>query len=199
MKTVRVVGRDWKFRALLRAQLLEEGYAALGFETLEEAAAPLGLGAPPAALVFDTTDALPGSFQPPLTALAARLPVVLVAAAGGPPPAVVAAGWGGAAGGAAHRAAALAAPPQLPAVLDGQLPVERRHLDAPGGAGVAGPADGQRAPPLRHRGLRAVRPGAAAFAPRRGHRRPGEPPAVAAGDPRDDAGAGAHPGAVGQL
>jgi len=84
MKTVLVVGRDWKFRALLRAQLLEEGYAALGFETLEEAAAPLGLGAPPAALVFDTTDALPGSFQPQLTALAERLPVVLVAAAGEP-------------------------------------------------------------------------------------------------------------------
>ncbi len=82
MKTVLVVGRDWKFRALLRAQLLEEGYAPLGFETLEEAVAPLGLGAEPAALVFDTTDALPGSFPAQLTALAERLPVVVVAAAG---------------------------------------------------------------------------------------------------------------------
>ena len=82
MKTILVVGREWKFRALLRAQLLEEGYAALGFETLEEAAAQLGLGAEPAALVFDTTNALPGSFKPQLNALAERVPVVVVAAAG---------------------------------------------------------------------------------------------------------------------
>jgi DNA-binding response OmpR family regulator len=81
MKTILVVGREWKFRALLRAQLLEEGYAALGFETLEEAAAQVSQGEPPAALVFDTTDALPGSFQPQLAALAGRLPVVVVAAA----------------------------------------------------------------------------------------------------------------------
>ena len=82
MKTVLVVGRDWKFRALLRAQLLEEGYDALGFETLEEAAAQLVFDRKPAALVFDTTNALPGSFQAQLTALAERLPVLVAAAAG---------------------------------------------------------------------------------------------------------------------
>lgn len=81
MKTVLVVGRDWKFRALLRAQLREEGYDALGFETLEEAAAQLGQGAEPAALIFDTTGALPGSFPARLAELAERLPVLVLAAA----------------------------------------------------------------------------------------------------------------------
>lgn len=81
MKTILVVGRDWKFRALLRAQLREEDFEALGCETLEEAAAHLGPGSPPpAALVFDTTDSDAAEIRPQLTALAARLPVVVVAA-----------------------------------------------------------------------------------------------------------------------
>ncbi len=76
MKTILVVGRDWKFRALLRAQLREEGYDALGFETLKDADTETA-GA--AALVFDTTDALPGDWQPVLQHLAAQLPVVIIA------------------------------------------------------------------------------------------------------------------------
>jgi DNA-binding response OmpR family regulator len=78
MKTVLVVGRDWKFRALLRAQLREEGYDALGFETLREAESE---AAGAAALVFDTTDAQPADWQPALQRLAAQLPVVVVAGA----------------------------------------------------------------------------------------------------------------------
>lgn len=82
MKTILVVGRDWKFRALLRAQLREENFEALGCETLEEAAAHLGPGSPPpAALVFDTTGTDAAETRPQLTALAGRLPVVVVAAA----------------------------------------------------------------------------------------------------------------------
>lgn len=82
MKTVLVVGRDWKFRALLRAQLREENFEALGCETLEEAAAHLVAGSPPpAALVLDTTDADAAAMRTPLLELAAHLPVIVVAAA----------------------------------------------------------------------------------------------------------------------
>jgi len=81
MKTVLVVGRDWKFRALLRAQLREEGYEALGFETLAEAAEEIGRSAPPpAALVFDTA-AAPSAELERLAALAAPVPLLVVAAA----------------------------------------------------------------------------------------------------------------------
>ena len=81
MKTVLVVGRAWKFRALLRAQLREENYDALGFATLEEAADQLAAGSPPAALVFDSTDASPAVVQPQLAELARRLPVLVIAGA----------------------------------------------------------------------------------------------------------------------
>lgn len=78
MKTVLVVGREWKFRALLRAQLREEGYEALAFETLQDIEAEK-VGA--AALVFDTADFKPEEWQPQLTQLAAALPVLIVAGA----------------------------------------------------------------------------------------------------------------------
>ncbi len=76
MKTLLVVGRDWKFRALLRAQLREEGYDALGFETLQDAESE-AIGA--AALIFDTSEASPTDWQPVLQRLAIQLPVVIVA------------------------------------------------------------------------------------------------------------------------
>lgn len=82
MKTILVVGRDWTFRALLRAQLREEGYEALGFATLAEAADALGASPPPAALVFDTADASTAEFEPQLAVLTARLPVLVVVGAG---------------------------------------------------------------------------------------------------------------------
>jgi len=78
MKTMLVVGRDWKFRALLRAQLREEGYEALAFETLQDAEAERA-GA--AALVFDTTDSKPEEWRPLLQSLAASMPVIVVAGA----------------------------------------------------------------------------------------------------------------------
>jgi len=76
MKTILVVGRDWKFRALLRAQLREEGYNALGFETLQHAESEI---TDAAALLFDTTDAPPTDWQPALERLAAALPIIVVA------------------------------------------------------------------------------------------------------------------------
>jgi len=78
MKTILVVGREWKFRALLRAQLREEGYDALGFETLQDAESE-ATGA--AALIFDTSEASPTDWQPVLQRLATQLPVVIVAGA----------------------------------------------------------------------------------------------------------------------
>ena len=78
MKTILVVGRDWKFRALLRAQLREEGYEALAFETLKDAEAERA-GA--AALIFDTADTNLDDGLPALQRLATQLPVVVVAGA----------------------------------------------------------------------------------------------------------------------
>ncbi len=78
MKTILVVGREWRFRALLRAQLREEGYEALAFETLQDAEAER-VGA--AAVVFDTSDTSPSDRLPALQHLAAQLPVVIVAGA----------------------------------------------------------------------------------------------------------------------
>lgn len=80
MKTVLVAGRDWKFRALLRAQLLEEGFDALGFETLDAAADEIA-PAVAAAIVFDTTDA-PAAELAQLPALREKLPFLVVASAG---------------------------------------------------------------------------------------------------------------------
>jgi DNA-binding NtrC family response regulator len=80
MKTVLVVGRDWKFRALLRAQLQEEGFDALGFETLEAAAGEIA-GPTPDAVVFDTTDA-PAAELAQLPTVSRELYLLVVASAG---------------------------------------------------------------------------------------------------------------------
>lgn len=81
MKTIFVVGQEWRFRALLRAQLREEGYRALGLSTLEEAAEALISSPAPALLVFDTAGAAPEEVQQKLPQLAARLAVLVVAGA----------------------------------------------------------------------------------------------------------------------
>ncbi len=52
MKKLLVVGADWKFRALLRAELRERGYDARGYESLAEAEAELASGELPAALLL---------------------------------------------------------------------------------------------------------------------------------------------------
>ena len=81
MKTIFVVGREWRFRTLLRAQLREQGYEARGFETLAEAAAALVSGPAPAAVVFDTTDSDPAETATHLRQWAGRLSVVIIAGA----------------------------------------------------------------------------------------------------------------------
>ncbi len=51
-----IIGRDWKFRALLRAELMEKGFEAMGFESLDEAGQLLASGTLPRLTVFDMTD-----------------------------------------------------------------------------------------------------------------------------------------------
>lgn len=51
-----IIGRDWKFRALLRAELLEKGLDAMGLESLEEAGRLVAAGTLPRLTVFDATD-----------------------------------------------------------------------------------------------------------------------------------------------
>ncbi len=51
-----IIGRDWKFRALLRAELLEKGLEAMGVGSLDEAGQLLASGAPPRVTVFDMAD-----------------------------------------------------------------------------------------------------------------------------------------------
>ncbi len=82
MKSLAVVGRDWRFRALLRAQLREEGWDALGFETLDAALQEITRSAPaPVAVVFDTAGASAIEVQR-LPELRGRLPVLVLADAG---------------------------------------------------------------------------------------------------------------------
>ena len=78
VKTVLVVGRNWKLRALLRAQLREEGFEALGFETLADAESE---AADAAALLLDTTGDQPSGWQQVLRRLAAQLPAMVIAGA----------------------------------------------------------------------------------------------------------------------
>ncbi len=51
-----IIGRDWKFRALLRAELLEKGLEAMGLESLDEAGQLVASGTLPHLTVFDMTD-----------------------------------------------------------------------------------------------------------------------------------------------
>jgi len=85
VKEIFVVGADWKFRALVRAELRERGYGARGCKTLEEAQAALASHPQPsAALVFDATGQSVVAVREQLTALATRLPVILVLGAAEP-------------------------------------------------------------------------------------------------------------------
>lgn len=81
MPQICIVGRDWKFRALVRAELREQGYEALGMETLDEVGQSLACGeVSPAALVFDLSESDdPDRDIDTLRLLARALPVLLIA------------------------------------------------------------------------------------------------------------------------
>jgi DNA-binding NtrC family response regulator len=80
MKTVLVVGREWKFRALLRAELRERGFEAVGVETLTEAQL---VATAPAVLVYDNADAGADEIAA-LAEMVARVPTIVVAGAQAP-------------------------------------------------------------------------------------------------------------------
>ena len=81
MTQICIVGRDWKFRALVRAELREQGYEALGLETLDEVGKAIAGGqVSPAAIVFDLseTDNRDRDLAT-LRSLALSVPVILIA------------------------------------------------------------------------------------------------------------------------
>ncbi len=51
-----IIGRDWKFRALLRAELLEKCFEAVGLASLDEAGQLMASGTLPRLTVFDMSD-----------------------------------------------------------------------------------------------------------------------------------------------
>ena len=57
MMQICVVGREWKFRALVRAELREQGYEALGLESLDQLGSAVASGElSPAVIVFDLAE-----------------------------------------------------------------------------------------------------------------------------------------------
>jgi hypothetical protein len=84
MPTVFVIGRDWKFRTAVRAELRERGIEALGMESAEDAA-QAAVGTTPDAMVWDTTEDPPRSSPQDehsaagLALLARHAPLVVIA------------------------------------------------------------------------------------------------------------------------
>ena len=89
MPTVLVIGKDWKLRSLVRAELREHGVEALGMETPEEAAQAVAAGAMPSAVVFDA--ASEGSMPAALSFASSSIPVLVVTSPGMSAPAWAAA------------------------------------------------------------------------------------------------------------
>ena len=78
---VLLAGKDWQARALLRAQLIEEGVSVEAYETVEEALAQLAwYPALPALLIaeFSASDN-PSADVESLTLWASRLPIWIIA------------------------------------------------------------------------------------------------------------------------
>lgn len=80
-KEILVVGKAWKPRALIRAQLIEEGYDLIGLESLDEAMTWLEKKlSRPFLLIFDSTESgLSNDTVASLKALAGTLRVLLCA------------------------------------------------------------------------------------------------------------------------
>jgi CheY-like chemotaxis protein len=76
-----LAGKDWQARALLRAQLIEEGVSVEAYETVEEALAQLELGsALPALLIADlSTSDHPSADVERLASWARRIPIWIIA------------------------------------------------------------------------------------------------------------------------
>lgn len=78
---VLLIGKDWKTRALLRAQLLEEGVDVEAFESLAEALeASIGVGESPALLLGDVGESVDPKLEiAQLAHWAKRIPIWIIA------------------------------------------------------------------------------------------------------------------------
>jgi CheY-like chemotaxis protein len=78
---VLLAGKDWQTRALLRAQLLEEGVSVEAYETVEEALGQLESHSPlPALLIADISASdHPSADAESLTLWAERIPIWVIA------------------------------------------------------------------------------------------------------------------------
>jgi len=78
---VLLAGKDWQARALLRAQLIEEGVSVEAYETVEDALAQLEWSFPlPALLIADiSTSDSPTADVERLTIWAKRIPIWIIA------------------------------------------------------------------------------------------------------------------------
>jgi CheY-like chemotaxis protein len=81
MAKVLIVGKDWQSRALLRAQLLEEGASVEAYETVDEALAQLEWSFPlPALLIADISASdSPTADVERLMTWAKRIPIWIIA------------------------------------------------------------------------------------------------------------------------
>ena len=81
MSQVFLAGKDWQARALLRAQLIEEGVSVEAYETVEEAPAQLELcSVLPALLIVDISASdHPSADVESLTSWAKRIPIWVIA------------------------------------------------------------------------------------------------------------------------
>ena len=75
MPVVFVIARDWKLRAMVRAELRERGVTALGMQTGSEAGERIASGIIPAVVVLEAEE----TGAPGLAWLARRVPFVVVA------------------------------------------------------------------------------------------------------------------------
>jgi hypothetical protein len=75
MPVVFVIARDWRLRAMVRAELRENGIEAIGMESGTEAGARVASGTLPSVVVLEAGE----SVEPGLESLARRVPFVVVA------------------------------------------------------------------------------------------------------------------------
>lgn len=78
MPKVSVISADWTLRVTVRAELLQEGFEALGMDSVADLAQAVTQGAIPSAIVLDAALVTPETAGP-LSGLARRVPTVVVA------------------------------------------------------------------------------------------------------------------------
>lgn len=75
MPTVFIIARDWPLRAMVRAELIEQGVDAIAMEFSAEAGSRIAAGVLPSVVVLEASSQI----EPGLESLAHRVPFVIVA------------------------------------------------------------------------------------------------------------------------